>query len=193
MNLLLQKAPITAEEFLALRDSKGYELVDGELVELNRGAESSSISGELARLLRNHCADNPLGWVFPPETTYQFFTDRPNLVRKPDVSFVRLGRLEEERLPRGHIRIAPDLAAEVVSPNDLFEEVENKVAEYRRDGVRLIWVVNPSTRTVLVRRLDGTAAEVGPGGELDGEDVVPGFRCRVADLFRPPAGVPGTA
>jgi hypothetical protein len=52
--------------------------------------------------------------------------------------------------------------------------------------VRLIWILIPPTRTVLVRRLDGTATELGEGGELSGEDVLPGFTCRVADLFTMP-------
>ena len=76
--------------------------------------------------------------------------------------------------------------AEIVSPNDLYYEVEEKVREYRAAGVGLIWVVNPPTRTVLVRRPDGSAAEVGENGELDGEQVLPGFRCRVSELFLRP-------
>ena len=65
-------------------------------------------------------------------------------------------------------------------------QVEKKVGEYLSAGVRLVWVVYPPTRNVFVRRPDGTTTELGPDSELTGEDVPPGFRCRVADLFPAP-------
>ncbi len=184
MNLLAQ-GTITAEEFLRLPEADFCELVDGHLVEKKLvGAESSFIGGQLFFLLQTFLESNPLGWVFPPETSYQFLPGRPNLVRKPDGSFVRQGRFPENRLPLGHIRLAPDLAVEVVSPNDLFYEVEQKVMEYRSAGIPLVWIVVPPTRTVLIRRVDGTCAEVGENGELSGENVLPGFRCAVSALFQ---------
>jgi Uma2 family endonuclease len=193
MNLLAPEPTYTADDLLRNPLRKGYELVDGKLLELKMGAEASYIGGQIFALLLAHCRTNRSGWVFPPETSYQlFFPDRPNLVRKPDGSFVRLGRLPDERPPKGHIQLAPDLAVEVISPNDLYYEVEEKVADYRRAGVRLIWILIPPTRTALVRRLDGTTTEVGEGGELSGEDVVHGFTCRVADLFVMP-GAAGQA
>jgi Uma2 family endonuclease len=170
----------------------GYEMVDGELVEVVMGAEAGYVAGQLISLLRTHCAANPVGWPFPSEVGYQLFSNRPKLVRKPDVSFVRLGRLPEETLPRGNIRFAPDLAVEVVSPNDLYYEVDTKVAEYRAAGVPLIWIISPPTRRVLIRR-GGTISEIGENDELSGEDVIPRFRCRVAELFQPPLGVNPTA
>jgi Uma2 family endonuclease len=187
MNLLVPQSIYSAEDLLTLPDADHLELVDGRLAERHMGAESSHIGGELSYLLNAFCRANPLGWVLPADASYQFMPDRPNLVRRPDVSFIRLGRLPNETLPAGHIRLPPDLAVEVVSPNDLFYEVEEKVREYRQAGVRLVWVVVPPSRSVLVRRLDGTIAEMLEGGELSGEDVVPGFRCRVADIFHVPA------
>jgi Uma2 family endonuclease len=184
MNLLAPELTFTADDLLRMPLRKGYELVDGKLQELHVGAEASYIGERLNRLLASFCEAPFRGWVFAADTSYQlFFPDRPNLVRKPDGSFVRLGRLPDERPPRGHIQLAPDLAIEAISPNELYYAVEEKVAEYRRAGVRLIWILVPPTRTVLVRRLDGTITEVGEGGELSGENVVPGFTCRVADLF----------
>jgi Uma2 family endonuclease len=187
MNLMLPQATLTAEEFLTLPDAKRFELVDGKLVELQMGTESSYVGGRLFRRLADFCEEPFCGWVLPAETTFQFLANRPNVVRKPDVAFIRAGRLPEERLPRGHTRLAPDLAAEVVSPNDVYYDVEDKIAEYRAGGVRLIWILVPPTRTILIRRLDGSAAEVREDGELSGEDVIPGFRCAAADLFRMPA------
>ena len=71
----------------------------------------------------------------------------------------------------------------MVSPNETYEEVEAKVAEYRSAGVKLIWVISPKSRTVVIRRLDGTCAELNEAGTLSGEDVLPGFACPVAELF----------
>ena len=190
MNELYRPPTLTADEFEQLSDVDGTELIDGHLKEKPRGAESSYVGNRMAKLLTDHCERTPAGWVFGPETGYRCFPGRPAHVRKPDVSFVRLGRLPDERPPAGDVRIAPDLAVEVVSPNDLYEEIEEQVELYRSAGVRLIWVVSPTSKRVLIRRLDGGASEVGEGGDLDGEDVLPGFRCQVNELFRPPAGVP---
>jgi Uma2 family endonuclease len=184
MQLLNRQGTYTAEDLLTIPDGDQFELVDGRLVETHMGTEASFTGGVLHYYLYLHCDPPTRGWVFPADVSYQCFPGRPNLVRRPDVSFLRLGRLPNEELPEGHLRTAPDLAVEVVSPNDLYYEVEEKIKEYRSAGVSLIWVIVPPTRTVLVRRLDGTAAEVGENGELDGEQIVPGFRCRVADLFR---------
>jgi Uma2 family endonuclease len=186
MNKLLTTPTYTADDLLKLRDGDRYELVDGYLVEHDMSTLACWIAGELLILLGNFCRAQRLGWVFPPDTTYQCFPQRPNLVRKPDVSFIRLGRLPGEQFPEGHTPIAPDLAVEVVSPNDLFEEVLAKVQEYLGAGVRLVWVISPATRTALIYRADGTIAGVREGGDLDGEDVVPGFRCPVRDVFPPP-------
>src|SRR5262249_31147920 len=120
MNTVAAPPPFTPEDLLALPDGDSFELVNGHLVERHMGAESSWIGGELYRLIGTYCRENQSGWVWPADGSYQCFPDRPNLVRKPDVSFIRRGRLPGEQLPRGHIRIQPDLAVEVVSPKDLF-------------------------------------------------------------------------
>lgn len=173
----------SADALLSLSDGEHYELVDLMPVEKVMGAEAEHVALGLARLLFNHCADRKLGLVFGSKTSYRCFPDDPQRVRQPDASVVRAGRLDGDRPPRGFITVAPDLAVEVISPNDLYEDVEERVTEYRAAGVPLVWVINPSTRTVLIRRLDRTCAEVGPDGELSGEDVIPGFACKVADLF----------
>ena len=98
------------------------------------------------------------------------------------------GRFPDEQLPPGHAHLAPDLAAEVVSPNDTYEEVDEKIEEYLRTGVRLVWVISPHNHTIRVYRANGSSHSLRENDELDGEDVLPGFRCPVRDLFpRPPA------
>jgi Uma2 family endonuclease len=93
-------------------------------------------------------------------------------------------RLRREDIPSiAAFTHAPDAVAEVVTPLHTYEEVETKVAEYRSAGVKLVWIVSPKARTVMIRRLDGTCAEVTEKGTLCGEDVIPGFACPVAELF----------
>src|SRR5262249_2476430 len=91
-----------------------------------------------------------------------------------------------EQLPQGHAHLAPDLAAEVVSPNDTYEEVDQKIEEYLRAGVRLVWIISPRNHTIRVYRFNGSSHSLRENDELDGEDVLPGFRCPVRDLFPQP-------
>jgi Uma2 family endonuclease len=108
-------------------------------------------------------------------------------VRRADVSFIRKERYPWDQLAEdGYTTIPPDLAVEVVSPNDTVSGLVEKIGEYLRAGVRLVWIIDPPTRTVQVWRSDQSGAWLGAEDELSGEDVVPGFRCRVADLFPVP-------
>ena len=182
---------LTPEDLLAMPDGDLYELIDGHPVEKTLGAQSSWINTRLLRFLDEFCDANRLGWVFSPETGYQCFPWSPNFVRKPDASVVRRGRLPGGEPPTGNVRIPPDLAVDVVSPNDTYYEVEGKVREYLRVGVPLVWVVNPATRMVRVHRPGGSLTDLEEGQELTGETVLPGFRCRVGDLFpKPEDGAP---
>jgi Uma2 family endonuclease len=133
----------------------------------------------------NHCTENNLGSVATSLTQFQCFPRDPNIVRKPDLSFIRRGRLPREQLYEGYVRIAPDVAGEVVSPNELAYEVERKVQEYLDAGVLLVWVVYPETRMVFVHRQNGSVQKLRENEELTGEDVIPGFRClsRYAKVF----------
>lgn len=173
------------EDLLAMADSGTYELVDGQLVEKIMGTKSSWVASELLFQIRSFGKAHPEGWALS-EASYQCFPDAPTKVRRPDVSFVRFGRLEDEELPNGHCPIAPDLAVEVTSPHDMHEAVSEKIEEYLSAGVSLVWVVNPTTRTVLVYRKDrNTVGFLHENDELSGEDVLPGFRCLVRDIFPP--------
>ena len=96
-----------------------------------------------------------LGWVAGADASYQCFPAAARQVRKPDASFIRIDRLPAGEEPEGHCPIAPDLAVEVVSPNDLYSEVEEKVDDYLAAGVRLVWVIDPPTRTAHVHRAGG--------------------------------------
>lgn len=185
MTTLRITTPYTPDDLLEMPDGKVYELVDGILLEKNAGGLSSWVGGHLAYLITTFVEAHALGWVWPADNGYQCFPDAPDKVRRPDVSFIAKGRLTGERVPTGHLRIAPDLVVEVISPNDLAYEVDQKVLEYLDAGVRLVWVINPEARTVRIHRADGTTDWFKEPGELLGDDVLPGFRCLVADLFPP--------
>ncbi len=173
----------TPDDLLTMPDGDRYELVDGHLVELGMGSWAGFVEGKLYYFLCHHSMPKQLGLALGSGVSYQCF--KRNRVRKPDTSFILAGRLPEDRVPEGHIRIAPDLAVEVVSPTDIQYDVDRKVAEYLEAGVGLVWVVNPDTRVIIIYRADGSISGVRESGELDGEAAVPGFRCRVADLFIP--------
>ena len=179
------KAHCTPEELLEMPDGKSYELVGGQLMERNMGAESSWVGGQLFIRLGRHCTQQSLGWAFPADNGYECFPHEPGLVRKPDVSFVRYGRLPANDLPKGWIRIPPDLVAEVVSPGDLAYKIDEKLSDYQKVGVPLIWVIYPESRTVMVHRIDRSGSRLFEDDELSGEDVVPGFRCPVRALSAP--------
>src|SRR5262245_3216497 len=156
----------------ALPDEKGFEVIDGRLVEKHMGWESTWVASRLFRHLDTFSEAHHLGWTNTGEAGYQCFPHRPKLARKPDVSVVRLGRLPDEVFPRGYCTIAPDLVAEVVSPNDTAEEIEERVVDYRLAGTSLIWIVYPLSRTVLVVRIDGSAQHLREDQMLSGETVV---------------------
>jgi len=188
MSVLASERTYAPEDLLTLPDSgKGYELVGGRLVEKNVGGLASWVAGRILQMLAAYGQDRGLGWVLDSEGSYQCFADDPRKVRKPDVSFVRRGRLPEERMPVGHVPIPPDLAVEVVSPNDTVYEVDAKVEEYLAAGVPLVWVVNPETRVVSVYRRDGTVERLGENDELTAPELLPELRCRLAALFTLPA------
>jgi Uma2 family endonuclease len=163
----------------------GYELIDGQPVEKQMGAEAAWVAGRLNRRLDEYSERTGAGWAFASDLGYRCFAGRPKLVRKPDVSFVRRDRLPGG-LPKGDLRIPPDLAVEVVSPNETVYELDEKVEEYLSVGTPRVWVVNPQARTVIVHRPDGTLTKHRDGDTLADEEVLPGFGCTVRD-FLPPA------
>jgi Uma2 family endonuclease len=98
-----------------------------------------------------------------------------------DVGFIRAARVPSP-LPRGYADFVPDLAVEVLSPDDRAGEVLAKVSDWLSASCRLVWVIDPDRRMARVYRADGSESLVSADATLDGEDVLPGFMCRVEDL-----------
>jgi Uma2 family endonuclease len=179
---------ITPDEMLRLPgEGSGYELVNGQLKELNVSKESSRVAGNLFFLIQQFCSGSIPGWVFPQETGFRCFAGDPGRVRKPDVAFILLDRMPPETYQdEGFCTICPDLVAEVISPNDLASELEEKRDEWLDGGVKTVWVVDPSTHTVRIHRTDGSYAFLRETDTLTAPDLLPGFAVPVADLFKLP-------
>ncbi len=176
---------MTAEEFWELPEQPGvrYELVKGVPVEVpGAGALHNLIAALVYRLIHEFARTRNLGLVFTDGLAY-ILGRNPDTVRIPDASFVSRERIPESGIPEGFWPGAPDLAVEIVSPNDRAEDVHDKVRDYLAAGARLVWVLWPKSRSLTVYTPDGQARELGPEQELDGGDVLPGFRVPVASLF----------
>jgi Uma2 family endonuclease len=188
MSTLIAQRRYTPDDLLRLPDGDRYELVNGNLVERHMSFWSSYVAGRIFQFLSLFCQDRALGWVAPEGTSYRCFPHAPELVRKPDVSFIAVERLSLEQATReGHLSIAPDLAVEVVSPNDEVYDLDQKLLDFFSAGVRMVWVVNPQAKTVRVHRPQGPIQELRENDEVTGDDVVAGFRCRVGDFFLAPS------
>ena len=164
-------------------DGCRYELVRGELRKMPpAGDEHGDIAGTLSGFLLMHVRPNKLGKVYAAETGFKLATD-PDTVRAPNVAFIRQERIDAMGRIRGFRSGAPDLVAEIISPNDVYAEVEEKVADWLDAGVRMVVVVNPRQRTVTVYRSRSDILVLREGDVLKGGDVVPGWALRVGELF----------
>jgi len=166
-----------------LEEDRVSEAIDGEPRERMMGAKAGRIAVLVARLLENYANPIQAGQAFGSDCGYQIFRHAPKLVRYPDVSFVRKGRLPDDEPPDENLKVVPDLVVEIVSPNDLAENVETRVTDFVRAGVPLIWVIYPSTRCVRVLKQGASSPILFETDELQGGDVLPGFSCRVSEVL----------
>ncbi|MDP6355837.1 MAG: Uma2 family endonuclease [Planctomycetota bacterium] len=175
---------ITADELSHIGMADGtFEIVYGELVELPpMGIHEILLGYMLTRYLDDHVKEHGLGRIFPDGAKFRLARD-PDLVRGPDVSFVEEDRIPADLFEKGYMDIAPDFAVEVISDSNSFAEIEGKVTEYLAADVRLIWVINPGTRTACIHTQGSNVRRVNENDELDGGDVIPGFKLRLKDLF----------
>jgi len=172
----------TDEEFLNLPGDEQYELVDGALIDMgNSGMAHGELGSFLGGSLSLYVRSRKLGVVCDSSTAFSLKSGNK---RSPDVSFVAKERLEGlKSLPRGFFQGSPDLAVEILSPNNTVEEVHNKIVEYFENETRLIWVVHPDEQFVLVYHTVRPDRLLQLQDSLDGEDIVPGFSLPMQDLF----------
>lgn len=174
----------TPEDLLEITDRLMPELVDGELVEREpMGQRADEIGLNIGCFLKSYSVTKLPGVVNGAHGSIQVFPDDPSKVRIPDASFTRRDRMPGGVAFEGHSRVVPDLAVEVISPNDKLGEFEAKMEDYQSAAIPLIWVVNPELRTVRVYTPTGAGPLLHEGDILRGGDVLPGFECPVAAIF----------
>jgi Uma2 family endonuclease len=175
---------LTAEELLRLNlPNKRTELVRGVLIVREpAGYQHGDVAARLLLEIGKYAAQHELGRVFAAATGFTL-ARKPDTVRAPDVAFISNTRLPDPP-PRGFAETAPDLAVEVLSPDDRPGEVLENVADWLKAGARLVWVVDPIRETARVYREDGRESTLGVSDSLDGENVLPGFACPLEGIFR---------
>jgi Uma2 family endonuclease len=176
---------ITAEDLLKMGDVGRCELIYGELVMVSpAGFSHGEIALRIGRLLGNFVEQNGLGVVLAAETGF-VIERNPDLVRAPDASFVRIGRLPksgEDKFFSG----VPDLAVEVVSPDDTKREVAEKVNMWLAHGTISVWVADPATMTIAIHRTGQPPIHLSIDDSIADEPALPGFIVAVSRIFKRP-------
>lgn len=178
---------LTEEDLLRMPDDGyRYELVEGELRRMApTGYDHGRCTGNLHTDLASYVRKNDLGDVLAAETGF-IIGRRPDgrvTVRAADIAFVAKGRIPADADTSKYLELAPDLVVETLSPSDTALEVEEKVALWLAAGVRVVITMNPTLRSITVRRSRHDIVNLTDQDELDLSDVIPGFRCRVAAIF----------
>jgi len=178
---MAEPALVTAPE-LEEMGAKDFELVRGRLVRVSPTGDSHGhVAVILAAELRAFVRSRGLGRV---RTETGFILSRnPDTVRGPDVSFVAKGKPAGDRSGDGFISGAPDLAIEIISPSNAPSQITEKVGEYLAAGSRLVWVLDTERRVAYVERPGIARRTIAADGQLEGEDVVPGFSYSLRALF----------
>jgi len=169
-----------------LNPEKEYEIVAGQPEEKAMGgARHGGIGARLLSRLCSYVEAQRLGGVYGPDTSFQI---GPN-ERLPDIAFVAADRIPPEGEPEGMWPFAPDLAVEILSPTDLHEKVSGKIREYFAAGVRQVWLISPEYKTVTIYQSPTQVRMLTEEVELSSDEILPGFRCHLRELFQPPTRV----
>jgi Uma2 family endonuclease len=164
-------------------DGFRYELVKGELRKMTpAGFSHGKVVANLTGPLATYVKANQLGVVLGAETGFKLAAD-PDTVLAPDIAFVRNERFLEVGDTEKFWPGPPDLAVEVLSPSDTAYDVEEKITSWLRAGVAMVWLLNPKQRTLHVYWSNNPTQRLGSEDVLDGQDVVPGFRINVKEIF----------
>ena len=175
---------LTDEQFMALpEDDNLYEYVNGELIVVaNSGVEHGYLALTLGYFLTGFVRSHRLGVTCDSSTAFKMKTGNK---RSPDLAFIAKERLQGlKRLPKGFFEGAPDLAVEIISPNNTFAEIHNKLVEYFENGTRLVWVILPDEECVLVYHQPKPSKLLQVEDSLDGEAVITGFQLPLMELFQ---------
>ena len=179
-----KKVWLTADEEEKIINSSRYEIVDGEIYERSMpNPEHARIEAKITTKIGKFLENNPIGEVY----TECHFQLKKKLTRVPDIAFVSFERFPESGEPKGSKwLIAPDLAIEIISPTDDYEEVFKKLSEYFAAKVKQVWLVSPEQKTLTVYRSRKDAAILTEEDEVVCEEILPGFRLKLSDIFQAP-------
>ena len=177
------KTLLTANDLWKLvADGSRYELSKGELLPMTPvGWRHGKIVIRFGRMLDQYVEEKGLGAV-GTEVGFRLTRD-PDTVRAPDIAFVAQNRLPKGAAVEKFVEFAPDLAVEVLSPEDTVSEIQKKVEEYLAAGVPLVWVVDPANQKVTVYRSLQDIKILSADQQLDGGDILPGFCLKIAQIF----------
>ena len=183
------RKPMTADELLKLPDDGNrYELVRGVLICMSPSSLRSSVVGsKIDARIRIFIDERRLGESGISEGGFKLSSD-PDVVRVPDVWFVRAERVPAGGFPEGIWPGFPDLAVEILSPSDRPIALAERVQDYLSAGTRLVWAIDPEARAAAVFRPTGAPTFLTEDGTLAGEDVLPGFTLALRDVLPAPAG-----
>ncbi len=178
------KTTISCAEFERLAGTLGpAELVDGEVVGMSPGGYThSSVTGKIYYLLCEFVTKNRLGRVLTNEVGIHVQQSPPRS-RGADIVFISYRTLPAGAAPTGFLTFAPDLIVEVLGGEDTLDKLQDKVDDYHRFGVRMVWVADPRARSVTLFPLSETASIVREGERLGGGDILPGLSLPVTRLF----------
>jgi Uma2 family endonuclease len=173
----------TAEELLHAPELGRCELVRGDLIMMSpAGFEHGRVISRINYRLEQFVEKNGLGVVTGAETGFHI-GKTPDTVRAPDVGFVRRERIPPAATISGFFDGSPDLAVEVLSPGDRPREVAAKVEDWLRAGCIAVWLVDPVQHTVTIHERGASTRVFGDTEELDGGEVLPGFRVSISEVF----------
>lgn len=182
----VETKPITADEFIVLpdpRDGSKLELVKGEVVAMPpTGFEHGEIQLAIGSLIKVFLKSNPIGRVAVESGVITGHAE--DTVRGPDVIYYSFNKLPRDRRLVKYHELPPDLCVEVLSPSNMKKELRDKIIEYFTVGVRMVWVVDPEDHSVTVLTSPDQGRALYEPSELDGGDVLPGFKCQVSELFQ---------
>lgn len=166
---------------LVFDTEREFEIVNGKPeVKDMAGARHGGVTARLLIKVGAFVEDNFLGGVYTPDTTFLIGANE----RLPDIGFVSADRIPEDGEPENLWTIAPDLAVEVISPNDMWEKVSKKVSNYFAAGVSEVWLVSPEQQTITIHHSPTNTTILTADDDLTSEQL-PGFRCRVGEIFQP--------
>jgi Uma2 family endonuclease len=160
-----------------------WELINGEIVPVNPTSyRAARVTARILRLLDAYAETHELGDVVGPDAGFVIFPDENTLVA-PDVSFVSINRVPPAVDQEHFARLAPDLVVEVMSPTDRMTDALRKISLYLEAGVSLVWLVEPSPRTISVFERDRPAVRLAGDQVVNAEALLPGFSMTVDDLL----------